>query len=86
MDRMSVTITAEAIAQAAELPQVIQARIDDVIERLERWPRVSGVKRLTGDWAGLARIRTGDYRIIFEIRRSEIRIVRIAHRSDAYAE
>jgi hypothetical protein len=39
-----------------------------VIERLTRWPAVSGVKSLGGDLVGRYRIRTGDYRIQFSFR------------------
>ncbi|MEX2167689.1 MAG: type II toxin-antitoxin system RelE/ParE family toxin [Pirellulales bacterium] len=69
------------------LPQVIQVRVEAVVDRLEKWPQVSGVKWLTGDWKGHARIRTGDYRVIFRIEGDvEIIVVRIADRRDAYAD
>ncbi len=35
--------------------------------RLESWPQVSGVKRLTGNLAGKYRLRTGDYRLQFVV-------------------
>ncbi|MEX0775879.1 MAG: type II toxin-antitoxin system RelE/ParE family toxin [Phycisphaeraceae bacterium] len=58
-----------------------------MITRLEKWPRVSGVKWLTGDWKHHARIRTGDYRVIFRLLSGdELLIVRIADRRDAYAD
>lgn len=84
---MQVTITEEALDQVAQLPQVIQVRVEAVVERLENWPQVSGVKWLTGDWKGYARIRTGDYRVIFRAEGDvEIIVVRIADRRDAYAD
>lgn len=43
-----VTISPAAALQIAELPNAIHPRIDALIERLEKWPEVSGVKRLTG--------------------------------------
>ncbi len=84
---MKVTITPEALAQVVELPRAMLPRVEAIIERLESWPQVSGVKWLTEDWKGFARIRTGDYRVIFTlVDDHEVRVVRIAHRRDAYAD
>lgn len=83
---MRVTITHEALAQIAELPNSIRARVDDVVERLEKWPSVSGVKALTANWKGFSRIRTGDYRVIFRVGRDEITVVRVDLRRDSYSE
>lgn len=82
-----VTITDDALAQVAGLPMSVKPRIYAVIERLERWPQVSGVKWLSGPWKQHARIRTGDYRVIFrQVSDTELLIVRIADRRDAYAD
>ena len=81
---MKVTITDEALMQVAELPRTIGPRVLTVIERLQKWPQVSGVKWLTGDWKGHARVRTGDYRVIFRLVAEELIVVRIANRRDAY--
>jgi mRNA-degrading endonuclease RelE of RelBE toxin-antitoxin system len=84
---MKVTITDQALMQIAELPRVARLRVLNVTERLANWPQVSGVKWLTGDWKGHARIRTGDYRVIFRLQgRHEIVVVRFADRRDAYAD
>ena len=63
----TVEITAAAQEQFHRLPKVIRARMEKALQRLERWPEVSGVKALGGDLAGLCRIRTGDYRIQFRV-------------------
>jgi mRNA-degrading endonuclease RelE of RelBE toxin-antitoxin system len=63
----SVVITAEAQEQFLCLPRVIQARMERVFVRLERWPEVSGAKALSGELAGCYRIRTGDYRVQFRV-------------------
>jgi hypothetical protein len=42
------------------------------LERLRRWPAVSGAKPLTGDLAGKYRLRTGDYRIRFRVETTRI--------------
>jgi len=42
------------------------------------------VKALTGEWLGLARLRVGDYRVVFSVSPVEITVVRVRHRSDVY--
>lgn len=39
---------------------------------------------LTGAFAGLRRMRVGDYRVIFAVLDDEIVVLRIAHRKDVY--
>jgi len=48
-------------------------------------PRPKGVKKLTG-LDSLYRIRTGDYRIVYQVRddRLIVLVVRIGHRKDVY--
>jgi mRNA interferase RelE/StbE len=68
-----------------KLPKRVFARISEELGRLSDNPRPRGVKKLSGqenEW----RLRTGDYRILYEISDSErvVRIFRIAHRREAY--
>ena len=81
-----VVITSEAQAQAMRLPRSIQARLQEVFDRLTRWPQVSGAKSLRGALKGAFRIRTGDYRVLFNLDPARRRIVifRIADRRDVY--
>jgi mRNA interferase RelE/StbE len=79
-----LTITPEAFEQFDRLPKTVRARIRQVIERLRKWPKVSGVKRLSGDLAGWYRARTGDYRIRFRVAGQRIVIDKIGHRKDIY--
>ena len=65
---MDVGLTAEALAQYGELPRSIQPRVDHIILRLGRWPKVSGAKPLRAELAGHYRIRTGDYRLQFRVK------------------
>ncbi|MEX0774611.1 MAG: type II toxin-antitoxin system RelE/ParE family toxin [Phycisphaeraceae bacterium] len=84
---MEVVLSDASLAQFQDLPVSIRARVAAVLARLERWPAVSGVKWLTGDWKHHARIRTGDYRVVFHLHSDDLIIVdRIAHRRDAYFE
>jgi mRNA interferase RelE/StbE len=81
---VEVTILEDAERDIAALSGVMQLRVLDVIARLEKWPHVSGVKKLTGDWAGFSRVRIGDYRVVFQVLADRIRIVRVAHRREVY--
>jgi mRNA-degrading endonuclease RelE of RelBE toxin-antitoxin system len=63
----TVVLTAEADEQAGRLPKAIRVRVLNKVERLEKWPDVSGAKALSGDLAGWFRLRTGDYRLRFRL-------------------
>ena len=75
-----------AYDEAMRLTPSARTRVLAVIERLTQWPGISGHKRLAGPWAGCFRIRTGDYRIIFQVQDTLIRVVKIGHRKDIYEE
>jgi mRNA-degrading endonuclease RelE of RelBE toxin-antitoxin system len=79
-----VYLTPEAQREADDLPFTMQARLDDILTRLERWPSVSGYKALTGRWRGHYRIRMGDWRVIFQVVAPTVIVVRIAHRPKVY--
>jgi len=79
-----VKLTPEAAEQAESLPEAIHRRVLKVIQRLENWPAVSGVKRLTGNLAGWYRARTGDYRIRFRVEGETVIVDKIGHRKDVY--
>ena len=81
-----VTFETDAAEQFQELPERIKSRVIDIIERLERWPGVSGAKPLRANLAGHYRIRTGDYRIQFRVHGDEIILERIGHRDRFYDE
>tara|TARA_Y100000589_G_scaffold170329_2_gene161837 strand:- start:749 stop:997 length:249 start_codon:yes stop_codon:yes gene_type:complete len=82
---MNVIVTDEALKQITKLPRPIQTRVLKIVERLEHWPQVSGIKQLTGKWSGCWRIRTGDWRVIFEVK-NDVVIIRVAHRKDVYGD
>lgn len=82
---IEVRLSLEAEADKERLPTRMKYRLDDVLERLESWPQVSGVKWLKHEWTGHARIRMGDWRVIFRIE-NDVLVVRIQHRSEVYEE
>ena len=81
-----VEITPAALAQAQALDEPIYSRVLGVIERLRRWPAVSGAKPLRGPLAGHYRVRTGDCRIQFRIQGQILNIERIGHRDGFYED
>ncbi len=80
---MRVVLTAQAEAEFRRLPVTIQERVRKVLVRLRDWPAVSGAKPMRGDLHGYHRIRTGDWRVLFEVKDNVI-VVRIANRRDVY--
>ncbi len=79
-----VVFTSAAVRQLDKLPKVIRARMYRLVERLGKWPDVSGAKALTGNLAGKYRLRTGDYRLLFHVEAERLVIERIGHRDDFY--
>jgi len=80
----TVTLTPEAYRQADALPPPIRGRLWRLVDRLERWPEVSGAKPLSGPLAGYYRVRTGDYRVRFRVVGETVIIDKIGHRSTFY--
>lgn len=80
----TVLITGAAREQVSKLPVVIQIRVAEVIERLAKWPAVSGAKPLRHDLKGQFRIRTGDYRVVFNVTGDVVTIVNVDNRRDVY--
>ena len=81
-----VELTPDALKQAAALPKRIKRRVRKVLERLAKWPAVSGAKPLKGQLAGWFRLRTGDYRIRFRVDGETIIVDKIGHRRDIYED
>lgn len=80
----NVELTPEAVEQLDDLSEPIHGRVLKLLIRLERWPEVSGAKPLTGDLAGLYRLRTGDYRVQFVVSGETVVVEKIGHRDGFY--
>lgn len=81
----AVQFAPAALRQLRQLPRDARRRIQAAIELLAETPRPPGAKKLSGssgDW----RVRTGDYRIIYEIRDAQLIVLVLAagHRRDIY--
>ncbi len=80
----TVELTSNAQAQVLELPKPIRSRLYRVLERLAKWPQVSGAKPLRGELAGRYRLRTGDYRLQFYVTKNVVTVEKIGHRDRFY--
>jgi mRNA interferase RelE/StbE len=79
-----IRLTSLAEKELYGLPKSIRCRVNGLLDRLEKWPDVSGVKPLRGKLAGRYRLRTGDFRLQFRLAGEDIIIERIGHRKNFY--
>lgn len=78
----------KAAKELAKIDPIWQRRIKTKIQLLAQDPAAlkSNIKALKGKYSNFARLRVGNYRIIFKIYNNEliILIIRIAHRQEIY--
>lgn len=79
-----IEIAPAAARQLRKLDPTARRRVQAAIELLSTEPRPSGARKLVGDDAW--RVRTGDYRIVYEIhdRVLVVLVVAVGHRRDIY--
>jgi mRNA interferase RelE/StbE len=80
-----IEVAPAALRQFRKLDRAAQRRVQAAIELLATEPRPSGAKKLVdgnGEW----RVRTGDYRIVYEIQDNVLLILvaAVGHRRDIY--
>jgi mRNA interferase RelE/StbE len=80
-----IEVAPAALRQLRKLDRAAQRRVQAAIELLATEPRPSGAKKLVdgnGEW----RVRTGDYRIVYEIQDNVLLILvaAVGHRRDIY--
>lgn len=80
-----VEVAAAAVRQLRKLDRPAQRRVQAAIELLAAEPRPSGAKKLVGGNGGW-RVRTGDYRIVYEIHDNVllVLVVAVGHRREIY--
>lgn len=80
-----IEVAPAALRQLRKLERVAQRRVQAAIELLADEPRPAGAKKLVGG-DGEWRVRTGDYRIVYEIYDGVllVLVVAIGHRRDIY--
>ena len=80
----SLQIKKSAAKALQKIEKTDRIRLIENIDRLRNEPNAGGV--LKGEFAGLRRLRVGNYRIIYEVidERLVILVIRIGHRRDVY--
>lgn len=80
-----VEVAPAAVRQLRKLNPDARRRVQAAVELLADQPRPNAAKRLVGG-DGEWRVRTGDYRIIYEIRDDVllVLVVAVGHRRDIY--
>ena len=80
-----IEVAPSAARQLRKLDPVARRRVQAALELLAQDPRPSGAKKLAGG-DGEWRVRTGDYRIIYEIRDDVLLVLVLAfgHRREVY--
>ena len=80
-----VILTPAAARQLRKFDPPTRRRLQAVIELLADEPRPPAATRLVGG-AGEWRVRTGEYRVIYEIHDAEllVLVLRMAHRREIY--
>jgi len=80
-----ITLAPAAARQLRKFDPQARRRIQAALELLATEPRPPAATRLVGG-SGEWRVRTGDYRIIYEIHDDEllILVLRVGHRRDVY--
>ncbi len=83
--RYRIEIRPAAVKDLQALPRKVLRQIDAKILALEEDPRPPGSKKLEGA-DDLWRIRSGDYRVIYQVRDTVliVLVVRVRHRKDVY--
>lgn len=81
--RYTVSLSPAAARQLRKFDPPVRRRLQAAIELLAEDPRPPAAKQLVGG-AGEWRVRTGDYRIVYEIHDAVliVLVLRMAHRRD----
>lgn len=86
----TVVLTPEAAAELEAIHNPIHDRLLRLLEKLQRWPEVSGAKSLSGELAGHYRLRTGDDRMQFHVvgtaPNDVVTVEKIGHRDGFYED
>lgn len=80
-----IEVAPAAVRQLRKLDPAARRRVQAAIELLADQPRPGGAKKLAGG-DGEWRVRTGDYRIVYEVHDDVllVLVVAVGHRRDIY--
>jgi len=81
----AVQVAPAAVRQLRKLDPAARRRVQAAVELLAADPRPAGAKKLAGG-GGEWRVRTGDYRVVYEIHDQVlvVLVVAVGHRRDIY--
>ena len=84
MARYEITLKPSVLKDVRSIPTKGLSRINERIEALADNPRPQGSVKLSG--LEFYRIRSGDYRIVYEIvdKFLVVTVIKVGHRSDVY--
>jgi len=82
-----IEVAPHALRHLRRLDPAARRRIQAAVELLAEHPRPSGATKLTGG-KGAWRVRTGDYRIVYEIHDHVlvVLVVAVGHRREIYRQ
>jgi len=81
---MIVKIDDKAIKDLSKINKPDAIKIFNKIERLEEFPKISNLKKLT-NFVPPYRLRIGDFRVLFDVDNDIVTVYRVRHRKDAYS-
>jgi mRNA interferase RelE/StbE len=86
MGLYKITFKASAEKDLRKLPKSVIVAVLAVIDGLAVNPYPVGIKKLKGMDKSYFRVRSGDYRIIYEVHNQQliVQIVEIGHRKEVY--
>lgn len=76
-----ITFRPQARRDLLDLPQQIQVRIIQQLEKLAADPAAAGLQRLKGPWRSFSKLRGGDYRVILRLENDRLQVATLGHRS-----
>jgi mRNA interferase RelE/StbE len=81
-----IEFTPAAARQFRKMDPQARRQVAGKMESLRADPRGSGTKPLTGKLAGLWRLRSGDYRVVYAIKEwvVTIEVIAVGNRKDVY--
>ena len=89
MTSYEILVSQTAAKELGALDKPLQERIKEKLRELAKDPSNTNgrldVKQLSAKGRNYSRLRVGDYRIIFFLEGMNIKVVRIAKRSDVYS-
>ena len=81
----NIQIQDMAIKSLKKIPEPYKTQLKNAIDRLVQFsPTMSNIKALQGEYKGLYRLRSGDYRILFDVVNTTIIILDVFTRQTDY--